>query len=459
MKRNVLTVFLAICLIATCFSGCDMSIFGGLVNPTESADQVIGPKIENAAGWDAAFENLELTKFTAETIRRDSNNAITSAVCYAYTDNGAFYSDESDEVYTVKNSDGAFTTYRHIWDTNVTLILNDTSDDYYDRIWDMSAVLVSFAGHFDKFTFHEENASYVSEELLEIPYKYPSGSEGVWYCHRATLSFIDGKVNAIAMDISTGNAAGFEYPVHTYRFYDIGTAVLELPQGIISAARPESMQPIYPVMQQNANPVQDAAAWDTAFDNLALTNYSATIIQRDPYGYSKARHCVLTEYGAYFYYSYFGDYYTEVDENGRYATYYRPFGDLSFTSVEDLAGSMWNQVKELMTYNISLKGNFDKFTYDAETGSYICEEVLGIALGSANANETKMVYTDKIIVQFVNGQIRTMITEFRSGTDETLPVNTISYFNIGTSNVKIPQEVIDEAQPMPQIPVAPDSAA
>ena len=451
-KRNIFAMIMALCLLATSFAGCDFSgLLGGSSTPTEPGNQVIGPKIENASDWDGAFENLELKKYTAETVRRDNNNEVTTSVCYAYTDSGAFYSDENDDVYTVKNDDGTFTTYRRISDTNVTLTLNDTSDVYYNRIWEMSAVQVSFAGHFDKFTYDEKSHSYVSEEMFEIPYKYPSGSEGVWYCRKATLSFVDGKVNAIAIDFSTGNAAGFEYPVHTFRFYDIGTAVLELPQGIISAARPESMQPIFVAIQQNASPVQDAATWDTAFDNLALTNFSVTIVQRIYYGYSETRHCVLTEDGAYYFQSNIGDYYTKADENGVFVTYYRPYGELSFASVKDTDGYFWNTVKPMMTYNVSLKGYFDKFIYDAETGSYICEEVLEIALGTASSDETGTAYCDKIIVQFVNGKIRTLIIDFRTGADATLPVHTIGYFNIDTSVVEIPQEVIDEAQPMPQI--------
>jgi len=458
MKRNVLAAFLAICLLAMSFAGCDISSFLPNSGETNETMPQKGSEIKDAAAWDAAFESLELSKYTLEEVRRNTDNEVTSSVSYAYTDNGASYCDKDDDVYTVKNSDGTFTTYRHMLEANVTLILNDTSSYYYNRIRDMSAACLSFAGQFDKFTYDENSHSYVSEEMVEAPYAYPNGSKGTWYCSKTVIAFVDGKVNSIAVDFSTSNAVGFEHPVHTFRFFDIGTAVAEIPQSVIDAARPESMQSIYPVMQQNASPIKDAAAWDSAINDLTMTNYSATMIRRGNYGESQTRHCVFTEDGAYFHYSYTGDYYTKVDADGRFATYYRPWGELSFMIVEDVEGHLWDTVNELMTYNLSLEGKFDKFTYDAESGSYICEDVLEITLAPVSGDEASTIYSSKIIVQLVNGKIRTIIIEFRNGADEKLPVNTLSYFNIGTSVVEIPQEVIDEAQPMPQIPVAPNSA-
>lgn len=449
MKRNVLAAILAVCLLATSFAGCDLSSFipspTEAQHPTEPAQQ-IGPKIKDAAAWDAAFASLELNKYTLEEVRRNSDHEVTSSTSYAYAENAAIYYSDDYDVYTAKNSDGTFTSYYHKYDINATLLLTDTSPYYYNRIWEMSAVCLSFAGQFEKFVFNEENSSYACEEMLEIPYKYPNGNEGVWYCSKAVISFIDGKVNALSIDFSIGNNAGLTYPVNTFRFFDIGTAVVEIPQAVMDAARPESMQPVEPVMQQNASPVQNAAAWDAAFNGLSLTNYSMTMIRRGYYGENELRHCVLTEDGAYYFQSRGGEYYTKANANGVHTAYYRQWGMLDIMSGEDPEGSIWQAISTMMTNNLTLAGNFDKFTYDAESGSYVCDEVLAVVLTPAGDGESSTIYSYKTLVQFVDGKLSTIVLDYRAQKDERFPVNTTAYFNIGTSKVEIPQEVLDNAQ-------------
>lgn len=443
-KRNVLALLLAICLMVTSFAGCDIqSILSGLTGETQPPAQT-GSEIKDAAAWDAVFEDLEFTNYSLDMIRRDSDGKTTLETNYIFAEDAAWYLDGSDDVYTVKNADGTFTTYRRMIEKNVTLIPNDTGNFYYQRIWDMSAVKLSFAGQFDKFTYDKDIGSYISEELLEIPYTYPNGSEGVWYCCKTTLQFVDGKVSGMTVDFR--NMDDERAPIHTYRLYNMGTSKVEIPQSVLAAARPESMQSINPVLQQNASPVQDAAAWDAAFAGLTLTNYSMTIKVVYSYeGHSEATHCVLTEDAVYYFNQTSGELYIKANGDGTNTGYQRPYGEASFTITDNNTEGALTAIGQMMAAYLPTGLKFDRFTYDAESKSYICEDVLELSITQEGSSVT--IYGYKTVVQFVDGKISTVMVEYRRTQDTSIPASSISYFNIGTSKVEISQEVIDNAQP------------
>ena len=445
-KRNVFAAFLAICMLALSFAGCDINIFlqgaGATEPPTQPAPQK-GNEIKDAAAWDAVFENLEWTNYSLDMIRRDSDGKTTLEMNFIFAEDGAWCLDGSDDVYTVKNTDGTFTTYRHMIEKNVTLIPNDTGSFYHQRIWGMSAVKLSFAGQFDKFTYDKESGSYTSEEKMEIPYEYPNGNKGQWYCCKATLQFVDGKISGMAFDFR--NFDDESAPMHTYRFYNVGTSKVEIPQSILDDARPESMQSIDPVMQQNASPVQDAAAWDAAFAGLTMNNYSMTLISVYSYeGHSQATHCVISEDAVYYFNQSNGENYFKANGDDTVTHYYRQYGASSFAITGNDANGAIASIGQMMAAYLPTGLKFDKFTYDAESGSYICEDVLELEMTQGDSSKTIFGY--KTVVQFVDGKISTVLVDYRTVNDESIPVSTISYFNIGTSKVEIPQEVIDNAQ-------------
>lgn len=439
-RRNVLALLLAICLMATCFAGCDIQGFlAGLAGGTQK-----GSEITDAAAWDAAFESMEWKNYSMDKIQRGSNGEISSEMKTVFTENAAGYVDGSDELYTFKNADGTYTTYRHAIAKNMTLILNDTGKFYYQRILDWSAVEASFAGLFDKFTYDKDSGSYISEEKLEIPYKYPNGNEGVWYCCKAVLRFTDGKIVGIEFDFR--NMDDERAPVHTYRLYNVGTSKVEIPQSILDSARPESMQSIDPVMQQNAGTVQDASAWDAAFDALTMTNYSMTIVSvYSLEGHSQAMHGVFTEDAVYYYNQSTGEAYVKANGDGTNTYYQRPYGGTSFAVSENNTEGILTAMAQSMVMYLPTGLTFDKFTYDAESKSYVCEDVLELSITQEGSNKT--IYGYKTVVQFTDGKISTVMVEYRNVQDTSIPASSISYFNIGTSVVEIPQEVIDNAQP------------
>lgn len=443
-KRNVLALLLAISLMVTSFAGCDIqSILSGLTGGTQLPAQT-GSEIKDAAAWDVAFENLDWTNFSLDMVRRDNNGETISETNYIFAEDAAWYLDDRDDVYTVKNADGTFTTYRHMIEKNVTLIPNDTGSFYHQRIWDMSAVNLSFAGQFDKFTYDKDSGSYISEEKLEIPYKYPNGNEGVWYCCKAVLRFADGKI--VGMEFDFRNMNDEKAPIHTYRLYNVGTSKVEVPQSILDSARPESMQSIDPVMQQNAGTVQDASAWDAAFGALTMTNYSMTIVSvYSLEGHTQAMHGVFTEDAVYYYNQNSGETYVKANGDGTNTYYQRPYGGASFAVSENNTEGMLTAIAQSMVTYLPTGLTFDKFTYDAESKSYVCEDVLALSITQEGSSVT--IYGYKTVVQFVDGKISTVMVEYRRTQDTSIPASSISYFNIGSSVVEIPQEVIDNAQP------------
>ena len=101
--------------------------------------------------------------------------------------------------------------------------------------------------------------------------------------------------------------------------------------------------------------------------------------------------------------------------------------------------SYYEGIAAEVTLSIQLIGAYDKFTYNAESGTYTCEETL-IA---TNAYETTF-YCFNIVVTFDNGKVVSIASEYHFDKEESRKYYFI-YTDIGTAKVEIPQYVKDEA--------------
>ena len=96
---------------------------------------------------------------------------------------------------------------------------------------------------------------------------------------------------------------------------------------------------------------------------------------------------------------------------------------------------------------ISFATYFDKFVYDEETKTYICEEELvSDALDWDGTVYAKHIsFYTKVKVE--NGKIVSIYSEYTMTGEDVIPGQyaKFEYYNIGKATLEIPQEVIDNA--------------
>jgi hypothetical protein len=94
---------------------------------------------------------------------------------------------------------------------------------------------------------------------------------------------------------------------------------------------------------------------------------------------------------------------------------------------------------------LSFEDNFDKFTYDAKTATYSADEVIEAITYNFNGEEGPSLYCHTSEVKIVDGKINYIACEYSYGSPDASRSSFV-YYNIGISNVEIPQSVIDEAE-------------
>lgn len=204
--------------------------------------------------------------------------------------------------------------------------------------------------------------------------------------------------------------------------------------------------------QKVATEVDNVWAWDEMFKSFKPTNYTLMIkIKND--GASRENYCVITENGAYVSVVGQTELYTLTDGSGKYVSYAREDGAENFKLSSDSSDQYHVWAKHVSTLNVSFEENFDKFTYDAESGSYRCTDVIPAKTYAPDGSALESIYCYDSTVRIVDGKISYISAIY--GLAETPDDNShysFCYSNIGTSVVEIPQSVIDNAVPEPELP-------
>ncbi len=196
--------------------------------------------------------------------------------------------------------------------------------------------------------------------------------------------------------------------------------------------------------------VADGQAWDAAFQNLSMAKYSLSFCTTDGEN-TQTKHCIVTEDRGYY-----GElssdgitpveaFYTLQKNDGTFVTYILSGEEGTVSLAPETNGFYLENLKNQSGMYFSFEGKFDKFTYDPESGSYICSEPIEGRLNGTDANVSSVRTLQNVTVSIADGQIlsiKAVYSEVNEYLDEVQVE--VCVYNIGYSVVKVPQSVIEE---------------
>ncbi len=183
--------------------------------------------------------------------------------------------------------------------------------------------------------------------------------------------------------------------------------------------------------------VDNAVSWNEMFKNFKLTNFSMKVFLS-----STTNHCIVTENSAYYHIEGSTEFYTVRNADNTCTTYYKydgGFKKLDNTSDEYLVGAQTETVIQ-----VSFEENFEKFTYDLETASYVCAEEIECTYYDFDGNVEGTLICYDSVVKITDGKISYIESKYYEKDHDRNGYSFI-YYNIGISSVTIPQEVINSA--------------
>lgn len=188
--------------------------------------------------------------------------------------------------------------------------------------------------------------------------------------------------------------------------------------------------------------VETATDWDKAFENFKPTNYTLEILMTRG-DESRKNFCILTETDAYCRIEDDEEFYT-VLVGGAYKTYLRTEDTVPFTRLLDNTDSFFTKAKNQTALFISLAENFEKFTYNAQEGCYVCEEPITATQFDASGAQQGNFFCYNTVVTITDGAISTIEAQYYFESKDEGDFS-FRYSNIGSSAVKIPKSVIQDA--------------
>ena len=198
--------------------------------------------------------------------------------------------------------------------------------------------------------------------------------------------------------------------------------------------------------QEIKSEVDDAVSWNEAFKNFKLTNFSMDVNFVYGEGGKHTNHCVVTENEAYYCIPDSQEFYTVPNGDGTYTTYIRNRSTDKFIKLNDTSNTYLLGAQVETVIQVSFEDNFEKFTYDAETASYLCEEAIAADYFDFDGDKIGTMYCYNNIVKIADGKISYIEASYYFE-ESDMGTMSFKYYNIGMSAVEVPQSVIDEAVP------------
>ena len=190
--------------------------------------------------WQDAFTNLRLLNFKLE-VQYLMNGVVEHTNICRVTPDAAYYHIESqEEYYAVSNGDGTCATYYRDPSTgndnmykSPFILLDDTSDRYLKAAQIETVIKISFADHFDEFTYDAETASYLCDGPVEAESFGPDGtSYGTLRCINNRVKVQDGEIVFIDCDYYLES----DDDMYHLNYSDIGTTVVTVPDDVAAGA-------------------------------------------------------------------------------------------------------------------------------------------------------------------------------------------------------------------------------
>lgn len=205
----------------------------------KTEEQTVKTEVDDAVSWDEAFKNFELVNFTVEirfeSVKDPTKVHINNCVI---TEKDAYYHiPGSVEYYAVTNDDGTCSTYiRYGEDDKPFMLLNDKSDEYLVGAQTETVIRVSFEQNFEKFTYDEATASYVTNEIIDAECFTSEGSVlAVLHCYDSVVKITDGKISYIESKYYF-DEEDLDEEIFSFKYYNIGISAVEIPQDVIDGA-------------------------------------------------------------------------------------------------------------------------------------------------------------------------------------------------------------------------------
>lgn len=194
--------------------------------------------------------------------------------------------------------------------------------------------------------------------------------------------------------------------------------------------------------------VDDAVEWDNIFESFKLTNFSMYVFFGDKENPTHTNHCVVTEQGVFYSIPdrYGMEFYVAKDEDGTFEGYIKDGDEQTFYIMpEEMCEEYFLKATRETVIQVTFAEHFDKFEYNQETGTYFAEEAIEATYYSFSGEPAGTLYCYNSEVKVADGKIISIACDYNFNQEST-EKNAFIYFNIGMSEVKIPQSVIDGAQ-------------
>lgn len=191
--------------------------------------------------------------------------------------------------------------------------------------------------------------------------------------------------------------------------------------------------------------IDGEAAWNSAFDNLQFLNFSMYVY----FYYEDSTHtnyCRVTENSAYYRIEDSTEFYTVRNDDGTCSTYAYRYDVENYVLLEDTSDTYLVGAQTETVVKISYVNYFDLFTYDEATGSYRYDGEIEATYYDFDGSEQGTLHCINNEIKVANGQITYIACDYDFSSDGAFDQSFI-YFDIGLTEVTIPQEIIDTAIP------------
>ena len=208
--------------------------------------------------------------------------------------------------------------------------------------------------------------------------------------------------------------------------------------------------------------VDNAASWDETFQGFKLENFTMKVYiggKNNPQG---VNHCIVTNDAVYYHLARAVEYYALKNADGSYVLYYSEYdynyNNNTYTKDQfyyvngEFAKECLEGAKVETVLQISFATNFDKFTYDSATGTYRASELIAAKYYDQDGRELGTLYCYNSEVKVVNGKISSISCDYLFPEDNgqipaipETPEYSLEYYNIGISQVSVPEEIVKNA--------------
>ena len=190
--------------------------------------------------------------------------------------------------------------------------------------------------------------------------------------------------------------------------------------------------------------IENATQWNSAFENFELTNFSMKVFLGNRNSDEEPRHCIVTDDAVYYCIPEGRTFYSEKNADGTYTTYQKNHDIGKFVKLNDTSDTFYVAAHTEPVIRISFANNFDKFVYNAEDGSYRCDTTLDAQFTDFSGKDWNALYCYNSVIRVKDGEIIYIECEYNFNT-ESEDRSYFIYYNIGSTVLTIPEEVINSA--------------